>query len=56
MEKEEALKIVSQICASVKLTLQEHQAVQTAIQELTKAVNSLKALLKAEPVIEEKKK
>lgn len=31
MQKEEAIKIIEQVCAQFRGTLQEHQAIQTAL-------------------------
>jgi len=55
MEIEEALKIVAQVCAEFRGTLKDHTALQNAIQELTKGVNSLKALKKEDKPVKVEK-
>lgn len=38
MNKEEAINILSQVCANVSTNLQQHQAMQQAIQKLSSLV------------------
>lgn len=35
MKREEAIQIVSQVCAQFKGTIQDHQSIQRALQVLT---------------------
>jgi hypothetical protein len=38
MTRDEALKIVTQVCVNYRGTLQEHQAIQTALQVIKDAL------------------
>ena len=55
MEKEEAINIIGQVCAAFKGTLQEHNALQQALQCLNKLKESA-PVKEAEIVKKEEKK
>ena len=56
MERKEALNIIGQVVRNFKGTLQEHQALQQAMEILLKTVNTVESMVdKREPEKDKKK-